>query len=453
MGKIGIVADDLTGATTVGVLLAKSGISTAAFFDERSLEERTDYQAMVLSSDSRHLKKEEAQKRVKLAVRSLKNHGAIYFSKRIDTTMRGGIGFEVDAMLEELDSDTIAIMVPTMPQSNRILVGGYSLIDGVALSKTPVANDVRTPVTETHVPSLMAQQTKQKIGTIPLGDVLLGKEQLKQTLIEKRENKARVIIIDAVTLEDVETIAEAVTELEWNVLAIDPGPFSERLAILKDYGSDNEQIIDNYTIEQEIKGTVLAVAGSASPITKTQLKALSLESGTYQISVDAELLIDKKNQAFLEIHQSTNKAIAALESQTSRVILLESALNGNVLNLQEKEAYYRLQPGDAARNINTGLGEIVKNLLNNGIGDIKGIYLTGGDTMVSVLRLLGAKGIELIDYVIPQADLGRIIGGKYDGLIVVGKGGLTGKENTAISIIRRIFEESLKSSAKTTLNH
>ncbi|MFP3846754.1 four-carbon acid sugar kinase family protein [Priestia filamentosa] len=453
MGKIGIVADDLTGATTVGVLLAKSGISTAAFFDERSLEERTDYQAMVLSSDSRHLKKEEAQKRVKLAVRSLKNYGAIYFSKRIDTTMRGGIGFEVDAMLEELDSDTIAIMVPTMPQSNRILVGGYSLIDGVALSKTPVANDVRTPVTETHVPSLMAQQTKQKIGTIPLGDVLLGKEQLKQTLIEKRENKARVIIIDAVTLEDVETIAEAVTELEWNVLAIDPGPFSERLAILKGYGSDNEQIIDNYTIEQEIKGTVLAVAGSASPITKTQLKALSLESGTHQISVDAELLIDKKNQAFLEIHQSTNKAIAALESQTSRVILLESALNGNVLNLQEKEAYYRLQPGDAARNINTGLGEIVKNLLNNGIGDIKGIYLTGGDTMVSVLRLLGAKGIELIDYVIPQADVGRIIGGKYDGLIVVGKGGLTGKENTAISIIRRIFEESLKSSAKTTLNH
>ncbi|PLL88871.1 PTS sugar transporter subunit IIBC, partial [Klebsiella michiganensis] len=32
-GKLGIVADDLTGATTVGVLLARSGLKTAAFFD------------------------------------------------------------------------------------------------------------------------------------------------------------------------------------------------------------------------------------------------------------------------------------------------------------------------------------------------------------------------------------------------------------------------------------
>ena len=35
-GKLGIVADDLTGATTVGVLLARSGLKTAAFFDTES---------------------------------------------------------------------------------------------------------------------------------------------------------------------------------------------------------------------------------------------------------------------------------------------------------------------------------------------------------------------------------------------------------------------------------
>ncbi len=67
--------------------------------------------------------------------------------------------------------------------------------------------------------------------------------------------------------------------------------------------------------------------------------------------------------------------------------------------------------------------------------------------MVNVLRVLEAKGIELIDYVIPQEDLGRIIGGKYDGLVVVGKGGLTGADDTAISIVKRIFKES------STSNH
>ena len=72
--------------------------------------------------------------------------GVKYFSKRIDTTLRGGVGVEIDAMLDQLNEDTIAVVVPAMPQSRRILVGGYSVIDGVALINTPVAQDVRTPV-------------------------------------------------------------------------------------------------------------------------------------------------------------------------------------------------------------------------------------------------------------------------------------------------------------------
>ena len=34
MAKIGVVADDLTGATTTGVLLARSKAKTAVFFDD-----------------------------------------------------------------------------------------------------------------------------------------------------------------------------------------------------------------------------------------------------------------------------------------------------------------------------------------------------------------------------------------------------------------------------------
>jgi uncharacterized protein YgbK (DUF1537 family) len=37
--------------------------------------------------------------------------------KRIDTTLRGGIGFEIDAMLEQLPQETVAVVVPAMPQS------------------------------------------------------------------------------------------------------------------------------------------------------------------------------------------------------------------------------------------------------------------------------------------------------------------------------------------------
>lgn len=53
------------------------------------------------------------------------------------------------------------------------------------------------------------------------------------------------------------------------------------------------------------------------------------------------------------------------------------------------------------------MNELPNQHINVGIAEQNG---AGGDTMVHVLKALGAKGIELVDYVIPQADLGRIIG-------------------------------------------
>ncbi|MCY2722428.1 four-carbon acid sugar kinase family protein [Klebsiella pneumoniae] len=180
-GKLGIVADDLTGATTVGVLLARSGLKTAAFFDTESFaRNEVEYPAMVVSSDSRPLPKAEAQHKVSAAVKQLQARGAHYFTKRIDTTLRGGIGFEIDAMLEQLPQETVAVVVPAMPQSRRILVGGYSVIDSVALSRTDVARDVRTPVTESWVPGLLAAQTHHQVGHIALTSVMKGEGQIQQ---------------------------------------------------------------------------------------------------------------------------------------------------------------------------------------------------------------------------------------------------------------------------------
>lgn len=43
--------------------------------------------------------------------------------------------------------------------------------------------------------------------------------------------------------------------------------------------------------------------------------------------------------------------------------------------------------------------------------------------MVNVCYQLGVECIEVMDYVIPQTDVGRLVG-KYDGLPVVGKADL-----------------------------
>ena len=233
MPLIGAVADDLTGATTTGVLLARSKARTAVFFNEEAAvkaEGVEDLDAILISSNSRPLPANEAYEKVKSATAALKRMGVKYFSKRIDTTLRGGVGVEIDAMMDVVGDDAVAVVVPAMPQSRRILVGGYSVIDGVALINTPVAQDVRTPVKENYIPRLLGQQTRRNVNLVTLDEVLEGEEAIRDALEAAREAGGEVIIVDAITIEDVEEIAKACIELKWNVIAVDPGPFTSKLA-------------------------------------------------------------------------------------------------------------------------------------------------------------------------------------------------------------------------------
>lgn len=443
-GKLGIVADDLTGATTVGVLLARSGLKTAAFFDTDSFaRNELEYPAMVVSSNSRPLPKAEAQHQVSAAVKQLQARGAHYFTKRIDTTLRGGIGFEIDAMLEQLPQETVAVVVPAMPQSRRILVGGYSVIDSVALSRTDVAHDVRTPVTESWVPGLLAGQTHHQVGHIALASVIKGEEQIQRDLEEQQQRGVRVIVVDAITVEDVDAIAGAVVALNWNILAVDPGPFTERLAVRRGLMRETRSSLPATVAAENPRGSILVVAGSATPVTKKQLQQLiANDERVCHIPVDAELLVDRKNAAEIEVNRVVQHARQCVLAQQNAIFVFESALTGRLLNLQEEEQRFGLAHGQAAENINQGLGNIVREVLNCASGEIKGLYMTGGDTMVNVLKELGATGIEMIDYVIPQTDMVRIIGGDYAGLICVGKGGLTGPEDIISTIVERIYKEA-----------
>lgn len=269
MPLIGAVADDLTGATTTGVLLARSKARTAVYFNEEAAQRAegvNELDAILISSNSRPLPANEAYDKVKSATIALKNMGVKYFSKRIDTTLRGGVGVEVDAMLDQVGEDAIAVVVPAMPQSRRILVGGYSVIDGVALINTPVAQDVRTPVKENYIPRLLAGQTRRQVGLVTLDKVLAGEEAIREALSAERERGCGVIVVDGITLEDVEKIAKACISLKWNVVAVDPGPFTSKLAFYRDLIKAEEP---NLPPEADETGkTVLIAAGSATPVTK-----------------------------------------------------------------------------------------------------------------------------------------------------------------------------------------
>ncbi|WP_080874075.1 four-carbon acid sugar kinase family protein [Oceanobacillus timonensis] len=441
MSKLGIVADDLTGATTAGVLLARSNIPVAAYFDSDNLSKDKEQEAFILTTDSRSIKKEEAKARVQQAVIQLKENGATYLAKRIDTTLRGNIGAEVEAMLEMMDDDAIGIMVPAMPQSKRILVGGYSIIDNIPLSQTPVAKDVRTPVEESHCPTLIKNQTDYPVETISLNTILAGKASLEKRLQKVRESGAKIVIADAVSLEHIDVIAQVVSGLKWNVLMIDPGPFTERMAYYNGFTMKEEALNTSAVSTEQQKGTVLAVAGSASSVTKEQIHHLAKQENVIQIPVAAKDLVCSNETSSKEIRRVIDVAVNHLKDTSPQALIIETSVTNERVDLKAEERRNGLSLGDAADNINKALGEITKGILLQ-TSKVKGIYMTGGDTMVHILKTLEAVGIKLLDYVIPQADLGIVIGGHSDGLVVVGKGGLTGSVQTAADIVERICKEA-----------
>lgn len=449
MPVIGVVADDLTGATTTGVLLARSGSKTTVFFNTEAaqkLNAETDSESLLISTSSRPLAKHEAYKNVQKATALLKEMGVQYFTKRTDTTMRGGIGVEIDAMLDTLPENTIAIVVPAMPQSRRILVGGFSVIDGIALVNTAVAQDVRTPVKEGYIPTLLSNQTRRQVGLVTLSDVIRGVYDIRIAIMEQIKQGKEVIVVDAITLEDVSNIAQACLMLDHDILAVDPGPFTAALGFHRGIIHKEEANIPKNGDKCAEGKTALVVAGSATPVTKLQMDVLCRDKRNVAISVDPVLLIEGGEIADKEAKRIVNKVKSYMEDKIPpRAILLETALNGPLLNLNEEDTKRNFIHGESAERINAGLGMIVADIFQIiGYQRFAGIYATGGDTMVNVCNQLGVAAIEMIDYVIPQSDIGRLVG-KFDNKMpIIGKGGLTGDENTACKIVDRLFLEACR---------
>jgi len=444
MPHIGVIADDLTGATTTGVLLARSGAKTTVFFNVEAAKTNinsSSLDAILISSNSRALPPDEAYEKVSEAIKTLQSMNVSFFSKRIDTTMRGGIGVEIDAMLDYMDEGTVAVVVPAMPQSKRILVGGYSIIDSVALVDTPVAQDVRTPVLENYIPKLLDGQSRRKIGCVTLESILSGKIETKKALKTARLNGADIIVVDAVTLDHIELIAKACLELKWNILAVDPGPFTSKLAFCPKLIHEEK---DNIPIEtaDETGKFVLIAAGSATPVTKKQMEVLCQDNRHKRISINPISLIDVGDVALAEIDITLNHVRSVFENENPRVILLETALHNELLNLDIEDKKRGYASGMSANRINSGLGNIVARIIEDlGRDKIAGIYTTDGDTMVNVCYQLEAECIEVLDYVIPQTDVCRMLG-KYQGMPIIGKGGLTGNESIVLDIVDRLFKES-----------
>lgn len=417
--KLYVIADDLTGANATSVLLAKEGFKCSTFIDSNTLNNNniSESDVIAISTDSRGLTKEEAYLSVSREVDRVRYSNPLY-NKRIDSTLRGNIGAEIDAILDK-KTDSIAIVVASYPDSGRISIGGFLLVDSVPLQNTFVAKDPKCPITNSNIKDIIKSQTKYEVANIHINDVLMGAKYLAHKMQLFIEEGNRILIVDAVTNSEIEIIAKAAAISEFDVVTVDPGPFTKYYMNEK-FGCLN--------INHGKK--VFFAIGSVSKTTIGQIEHLVATKAPALIKVDPLKLIDD-TEIDNEIKRVLDIIKIKLDENKSNILGISTTTREEeVLDLTELSSKFNLDKEEISVRINKGLARITESALEISNSSIGALYTSGGDVTMEVMRRLNVKGIDIKDEIIPLAVYGRFIEGKYPHMPVVTKGGLIGEKET-----------------------
>ena len=75
---------------------------------------------------------------------------------------------------------------------------------------------------------------------------------------------------------------------------------------------------------------------------------------------------------------------------------------------------------------------------------LSGLFLTGGDTAIEMIRALNASGSEIKTEIMPGVVLGTLIGGPIEGLKIVTKAGAFGQEEALYQSLKMLSEGEQK---------
>lgn len=418
-----IIADDLTGAADTGIQFAKRGLYTILIpFHMEAVRDLHAAQVIALNTDTRRMPSERAYERVKETASLLKDRNSIY--KKIDSTLRGNVGAEIEAVMDAAGIG-FAILAPAFPTYGRTTVNGVHLVNGQPLSRTEAASDPVSPVSESHIPTLIRGQTRLKIGQIGLKELHREQIPLKQTISQHVDNGERIIVFDAVTDDDLSIIAET-------AMSISPPPLMVGSAGLADQVSRILRQREHRPITRKTKsdGAIIVVSGSLSAVTSKQLDAIGEAGKGEIIYVDAGELIESRTADSKREDEIVSKVISVMSS--TRVAGIRSAGTCRTAPAYANEA-------DLPRLIVDCLGRLTLQIVRRCPQPISGLILTGGDMALAAFRHLGISGVRLVDEILPGIPCGEVIDGEFGGLTVVTKAGAFGDESALIKCIDFLY--------------
>jgi len=415
MPKFVVIADDFTGACDVGVQFRKYGLRTAVITDAVLLPEFEGYEVVVIDSESRNETPSTAYNKVREIAKYLKNAKLIY--KKIDSTLRGNVGVELDAVIDELGFKAV-IVSPSFPAANRVTLNGIHFVNGVPLEKTEFARDPINPVKTSYIPDLIKEQSKKKVGLITLSKIRGRIKSLKQTIKRLIERGYKIIVADAENTKDLRVIAKAALDLE--ILPCGSAGLAESVS---------------YWLTSNLTRRVIVFSGSANNITLNQIQNAGKMKDIKVFKLAPLKILAEHGRYKNELNRLT-KEIGTAFSAGKDVIVTSAESENDVLKIRQAIETLKVNRIEAAEKISSFIGEIASLIAEK--FKVAGVMIIGGDTAIKVMKGIKAYGIAIEGEISPGIPYGVLLDGKLNGIPVITKAGGFGQEDIIIRAIGKL---------------
>ncbi len=409
--QLAIISDDLTGASDTGAQFALAGLRTRVLFGTWNEGDTQGADILVANTDSRQMAAEDAAAAALRTAAALVRAGAVPFFKKIDSTLRGQVGAEIDALMEEY-SFTCAVLCPAFPANGRTVTGGYLLVDGQPATLGAAGKDLLTPIWESHIPTLLEAQSCHPVLTCAIDDLSSGKFPGK---LKQARKIGAIVVCDAATEADLLSIAkQSLADLE-GVLLVGSAGLTNPLAKILAAGRRNP---------------VIVAVGSVNPVSREQVQRL-VDSGAVQVTLSPRDVFDADPSQQFEALGETCASIA----RDGQVPVLVSA--DRKQHHQEKSGPSGPASFDgwgASKGLDAAVtAKVVAQALAHVVGSFfikvpeASVVASGGDIARAILEEWGCSSLEITGEAAPGLPICVTRNGRYPNTQLITKAGGFGK--------------------------
>jgi uncharacterized protein YgbK (DUF1537 family) len=401
---LGCIADDFTGATDLAGMLVRNGMRTVQTIGVPPPDLMIDADAVVVALKSRTNLAQAAIDESLNAHAWLRSQGAeqFYFKycSTFDSTAQGNIGPVAEALMEATGAP-LTVFCPALPVNGRRVFRGHLFVGDALLHESGMENHPLTPMTDSNLLRVLAAQTKHSVGAVYHETICAGAAAVVEALEVLSADGVRMVIVDAITDDDLVVVGEACAELVLvtggSGLALGlPQNFRRqgKLAPPEEgcMNGPGEGRVKDRARTASVHGVVLA--GSCSLATQEQVRRMAARHASRRLD-PVELCNDPR---------SLPEAIAWAEQALEHgpVMLYASADSAQVSAAQDALGVAR-----AGEVVEAAFAQIAKRLVMCGVREL---IVAGGETSGAVVQALGVRALRIGEEIAPGVPWTEAVG-------------------------------------------